>query len=170
MTTFPDFSTAPLREGSENADAEVDAAATATASDSAADAVWETPEGIDVKRVYTKADRDGVEAGTTATDDGEGAPMWSPDGRQIAFLRSREGVFIMSPIGGVERKVASSGSMLGWTPDSRSLLVRDRTGQAPFGIFEIDLETGRPKTLPAYLPVETFPVRVEDGVIKLEVR
>jgi 3-phenylpropionate/trans-cinnamate dioxygenase ferredoxin subunit len=32
-----------------------------------------------------------------------------------------------------------------------------------------DLETGRPKTLPAYLPVDTFPVRVEDGVIKLEV-
>ena len=32
-----------------------------------------------------------------------------------------------------------------------------------------DLETGRPKTLPAYLPVETFPVRVEDGIIKLEV-
>jgi 3-phenylpropionate/trans-cinnamate dioxygenase ferredoxin component len=33
-----------------------------------------------------------------------------------------------------------------------------------------DLESGRPKTLPAYLPVDTFPVRVEDGVIKLEVR
>jgi 3-phenylpropionate/trans-cinnamate dioxygenase ferredoxin subunit len=32
-----------------------------------------------------------------------------------------------------------------------------------------DLHTGRPRTLPAYLPVETFPVRVEDGVIKLEV-
>jgi 3-phenylpropionate/trans-cinnamate dioxygenase ferredoxin subunit len=32
-----------------------------------------------------------------------------------------------------------------------------------------DLETGRPKTLPAYMPVETFPVRVVDGVIKLEV-
>src|SRR5262245_47391577 len=32
-----------------------------------------------------------------------------------------------------------------------------------------DLTTGRPKTLPAYLPVETFPVRVEDGTIKLEV-
>jgi 3-phenylpropionate/trans-cinnamate dioxygenase ferredoxin subunit len=32
-----------------------------------------------------------------------------------------------------------------------------------------DLTTGRPKTLPAYLPVDTFPVRVEDGVIKLEV-
>lgn len=33
-----------------------------------------------------------------------------------------------------------------------------------------DLRSGRPKTLPAYQPVETFPVRVEDEMIKLEVR
>ena len=33
-----------------------------------------------------------------------------------------------------------------------------------------DLRSGRPRTLPAYLPVETFPVRVEDGTIKMEVR
>jgi 3-phenylpropionate/trans-cinnamate dioxygenase ferredoxin component len=32
-----------------------------------------------------------------------------------------------------------------------------------------DLRTGRPKTLPAYQPVDTFPVLVEDGLIKLEV-
>ncbi|MEX0992968.1 MAG: non-heme iron oxygenase ferredoxin subunit [Solirubrobacterales bacterium] len=32
-----------------------------------------------------------------------------------------------------------------------------------------DLTNGRPKSLPAYLPVETFPVRIEDGTIKLEV-
>ena len=32
-----------------------------------------------------------------------------------------------------------------------------------------DLRTGRPKTLPAYQPVETFDVRVEDGQVKLEV-
>ena len=32
-----------------------------------------------------------------------------------------------------------------------------------------DLHTGRPTTLPAYVPVDTFPVRVEDGLIKLEV-
>ncbi len=32
-----------------------------------------------------------------------------------------------------------------------------------------DLRTGKPKTLPAYVPVETFPVLVEDGQIKLEV-
>jgi 3-phenylpropionate/trans-cinnamate dioxygenase ferredoxin component len=32
-----------------------------------------------------------------------------------------------------------------------------------------DVRTGRPKTLPAYQPVETFEVREEDGEIKLEV-
>jgi 3-phenylpropionate/trans-cinnamate dioxygenase ferredoxin component len=32
-----------------------------------------------------------------------------------------------------------------------------------------DLRTGRPKTLPAYQPVETFDVHVENGEVKLEV-
>jgi 3-phenylpropionate/trans-cinnamate dioxygenase ferredoxin component len=32
-----------------------------------------------------------------------------------------------------------------------------------------DLRTGKPKTLPAYVPVETFPVIIEDDTIKLEV-
>ena len=32
-----------------------------------------------------------------------------------------------------------------------------------------DLKTGKPLNLPAYEPVDTFPVSVEDGVIKLEV-
>ena len=32
-----------------------------------------------------------------------------------------------------------------------------------------DLRSGRPKTLPAYVPVETFEARVEDGDVKLEV-
>jgi 3-phenylpropionate/trans-cinnamate dioxygenase ferredoxin subunit len=32
-----------------------------------------------------------------------------------------------------------------------------------------DLQTGNPKTLPAYQPVETFAVHVEGDIIKLEV-
>jgi 3-phenylpropionate/trans-cinnamate dioxygenase ferredoxin subunit len=32
-----------------------------------------------------------------------------------------------------------------------------------------DLRTGAPKTLPAYVAVDTFPVRVEDDIVKLEV-
>ncbi len=32
-----------------------------------------------------------------------------------------------------------------------------------------DLRTGKPLTLPAYVPVDTFEVRVDDDTIKLEV-
>ena len=32
-----------------------------------------------------------------------------------------------------------------------------------------DLRTGKPKTLPAYAPVDIFPVHVDDNTIRLEV-
>jgi len=32
-----------------------------------------------------------------------------------------------------------------------------------------DLKTGKPLTLPAYVPVDTFPVLIDDDTIKLEV-
>jgi 3-phenylpropionate/trans-cinnamate dioxygenase ferredoxin component len=32
-----------------------------------------------------------------------------------------------------------------------------------------DLRTGAPRSLPAYVPVDTFPVLVEDDTVKLEV-
>jgi len=32
-----------------------------------------------------------------------------------------------------------------------------------------DLRTGKPLNLPAYVPIDTFPVTVEEGVIKVEV-
>src|SRR5215813_7919486 len=33
----------------------------------------------------------------------------------------------------------------------------------------IDIRTGRPRTLPATQPVDTFPVQVEDGIVKVQV-
>ena len=33
----------------------------------------------------------------------------------------------------------------------------------------IDIRSGRPLTLPAVLPVETFPVRVDNGIVKVDV-
>lgn len=32
-----------------------------------------------------------------------------------------------------------------------------------------DLRSGKPLTLPAYVPVESFPVRVQDGIVRVEV-
>ena len=45
----------------------------------------------------------------------------------------------------------------------------DCTVECPRHGSLFDLRSGKPITLPAYVPVETFPVLVEDGLIKLEV-
>jgi 3-phenylpropionate/trans-cinnamate dioxygenase ferredoxin component len=43
------------------------------------------------------------------------------------------------------------------------------TVECPRHGSRFDVTTGKPKTLPAYVPVDTFPVIIEDDKIKLEV-
>jgi 3-phenylpropionate/trans-cinnamate dioxygenase ferredoxin component len=43
------------------------------------------------------------------------------------------------------------------------------TVECPRHGSRFDLRTGNPITLPAYVPVDTFPVIIEDATIKLEV-
>jgi 3-phenylpropionate/trans-cinnamate dioxygenase ferredoxin subunit len=45
----------------------------------------------------------------------------------------------------------------------------DCTVECPRHGSRFDLHTGKPLTLPAYLPVETFPVTIDHDIIKLEV-
>ncbi len=49
-----------------------------------------------------------------------------------------------------------------WDPETM-VVVCPRHGS------EFDIRTGKPLSLPAYVPVETFPVRVVDGMIKVSV-
>ncbi len=49
-----------------------------------------------------------------------------------------------------------------WEPDE-AVVICPRHGS------KFDIRTGRALTLPAYLPVDTFPVTVEDGVVKVSV-
>ncbi|HSE37659.1 MAG TPA: protein kinase, partial [Blastocatellia bacterium] len=95
-------------------------------------------------------------------------PVWSPDGRWIAFLRSeppaptglrsRE-LLLIAPLGGPERKLTDirgqdffpAAAFLGWSADSKSLVVTDSTGAGkPDALFVVSLETGqkRPLTTP----------------------
>jgi 3-phenylpropionate/trans-cinnamate dioxygenase ferredoxin component len=43
------------------------------------------------------------------------------------------------------------------------------TVECPRHGSRFDLRTGKPLNLPAYVPVDTFPVSVQDGVITIEV-
>ena len=45
----------------------------------------------------------------------------------------------------------------------------DCTLECPRHGSRFDLRTGKPKTLPAYEPIETFDVTLEDGKVKVEV-
>jgi 3-phenylpropionate/trans-cinnamate dioxygenase ferredoxin subunit len=49
-----------------------------------------------------------------------------------------------------------------WDPDE-GVVICPRHGA------NFDLRTGEPLTLPAYEPVETFPVRVDAGIVKVDV-
>ena len=98
---------------------------------------WAKEDGQ--RHLYTKVVGPGDPVPLTSGDSAEYGPGWSPDGRLIAFLRqldrSTMGVFVVPPLGGVERKVteippppASSilrqfHRRLDWTPDSRHLVV-----------------------------------------------
>jgi Tol biopolymer transport system component len=62
----------------------------------------------------------------TETPEHEFSPKWSRDGRAVAFSRARKGVFTISVIDGVERKIAESGGWLDWSADSNSVFIVDK--------------------------------------------
>jgi len=98
-------------------------------------------------------------------------PVWSPDGRWIAFLRSeslgspRGGIILQTakselrlipPLGGPERKLAEirlgesywDQTFLAWCPDSACVVVTDSLGEGkPDALFVVSLETGEKRQL-----------------------
>ena len=103
---------------------------------------WTGPDPQGIPDIWIKAVDNEALRRLTETPVAESRPSWSPDGREVAFLRAGQGVFVASALGGSERQIARSGSMVRWTPDGRSLVIGDHTGSAPEGIFTIDLDTG----------------------------
>ncbi|MBI1786471.1 MAG: PD40 domain-containing protein [Acidobacteria bacterium] len=82
----------------------------------------------------------------------DGRPVWSPDGRTIAFIR-RAGeelsAHLVSPLGGQERELAKvKGVDVAWTADAQRLAVIDRDSPGePLGIFLVSIATGEKRRL-----------------------
>ena len=82
-------------------------------------------------------------------------PAWSPDDRQIAFVRASGDLctlYLTSPLGGGERKVAEVGiGQLSWSPDGKTMAYVDRKSpKDPWSIWSLSLGTleNRQMTVP----------------------
>jgi Tol biopolymer transport system component/DNA-binding winged helix-turn-helix (wHTH) protein len=82
----------------------------------------------------------------------EVAPVWSPDGKYIAFLRfalddQLDGIYIASAVGGSERKVYSltpynTSKEIDWSPDGKYLAFAERASQREAArIYLLSLDT-----------------------------
>jgi Tol biopolymer transport system component/predicted Ser/Thr protein kinase len=106
-------------------------------------------------------------------------PVWAPDGRWIAFLRSRSEsgkseLRLIPPLGGPERKLGEiniSGGVwvtppyLTWCPESSCLVVTDSAGKDRDALFVVSLDTGerRQLTNPKFDSDDTNPAISFDG-------
>jgi Tol biopolymer transport system component len=92
---------------------------------------WTGPDSTANGDLWLKAvEGDALRRLTDTPEINEVFPQWSPDGQQIAFTRADEsgsrGIYVISPLGGSERKITDSGWRPTWLPDSRSFVFHDR--------------------------------------------
>jgi Tol biopolymer transport system component len=87
----------------------------------------------------------------------DAAPSWSPDGRQIAFLRFPPGgdegrIYLMSALGGSNSKLSDfpTDDQIAWSPDGRVIaaarVVRPGSNDST-GIYVIPVDGGEPRAV-----------------------
>lgn len=81
------------------------------------------------------------------------SPIWSPDGKYVAFTSNRSGnqdIYIVPADGGqTQRLTWHTGSDIpsDWSPDGKTILVRTTRDDSSNGFYTIDVRTGRTNQL-----------------------
>ena len=115
---------------------------------------WTGPQQ-DNRDVYVQQVGTGSPLRLTTDPADDYSPMWSPDGRLIAFLRqagpARHELRVIPPLGGPDRKVTDISLdrpplrriSLAWCPDSSCIVVTDSQGASKAdALFAVAVESG----------------------------
>ena len=90
--------------------------------------VWDGQAGGN-PHIYVKLIDSGTPLQLTNNAAPDCCPTWSPDGSRIGFVRmsaERSGIFVVSALGGAERKLAeANASGIDWSPDGKFLVVSE---------------------------------------------
>jgi Tol biopolymer transport system component/predicted Ser/Thr protein kinase len=142
--------------------------------------VW-NGAGDGFNHIYLKLIGGGDPLQLTKTPANDYSPAWSPDGREIAFLREVEGgheVLSIPALGGPERRLTTStasglsemgavGLELDWSPDGQLLALVDTDSPTEHGaIFLLSKETGEKRRLtspPDGFLIDSNPAFSPDG-------
>ncbi|HBY62027.1 MAG TPA: hypothetical protein DEH78_19580, partial [Solibacterales bacterium] len=133
---------------------------------------WEG-EGGGSLDIFVKLIDAGSPLRLTVTPEPESWPLWSPDGKYVAFQREKGDllqVLVMPSLGGAERllleqkrgglrEAESSGfrALYGWHPDGRSIVYVASGDSEPLGLVMLDVESGSRRRLTT-APPDTYSV------------
>ncbi len=97
------------------------------------------------------------------------SPVWSPDGKKVAFVSFKRGdadIYIYDRETGETRLLVGgkgSQSAPAWSPDGRYIAYSSTLKGGNSEIFVIDLQTGKKKRLTYYYGIDTSPTWSPDG-------
>jgi Tol biopolymer transport system component len=128
--------------------------------------------------VYVKNIETGQRQRLTGDSANDRCPVWSPDGRRLAFIRwdrNWTGIVMLDIGGGPERKIQALNwhnepwlnAGLAWSPGDNSLIYVDREKEpGPYSLYQLSLDTLEKRRLTAPddpLDYDIFPAPSPDG-------